>query len=732
MDNSTTPILSAPGNFQALRKCAVTLRDALDEITFKRLSTLVHERMRETAATSTAPWVSPVKLAASAICLFAEKVEPDPNVLTAMTLYACSVTSTESCTIIAPGEWGDDIAALVSGMEKAGKFNTRANIADKDNYRGLLLSLADDIRVIIAMTVRNLALMRMIDHNPDSEKVRNAAFEANYLYAQLAHRLGLYSIKSELEDLALKYTDRDIYKQIATRLNQTKAAREAYIREFIGPVRKKLQDAGLRFEIKGRTKTISSIWHKIRTKKVDINHIYDLFAIRVIIDTPPQREKADCWLAYSIVADMYTANPARMRDWISIPKSNGYESLHATVLGPANKWVEVQFRTRRMDLVAEKGLAAHWKYKGGKSDPADRWMNNVRDILETADSGPMHLMKDLRIADTEKEVFAFTPKGDLLRLRPGSTVLDFAFAIHSRVGTHCTGAVVNGKHEKISYRIKSGDTVEIITSQSQTPRLDWLNITVTTKAKNKIRQSLNEEKLNRAALGKEIIFRKIRNRKIEIDESAISRLILKAGYKQANDFFADIADEKTDTAEFLALCRAESEEKNTETAPERITATEFKLNSADSDSSSGTLVIGNGDIKGMKYRIAKCCAPVHGDDVFGFISNDGYVKIHKSDCPNARQMRRRYPYRIINVRWNGEEGAELPAALRITGIDDIDIVTKITSLIAKEKGASLKNISIDSDDGIFRGYLRISVTSAETLKALTKKISQIKGIKDVS
>ncbi len=450
--------------------------------------------------------------------LFAQAIDPDHNILLAIGLYPMAKDGVISIQDVGR-EYGEDVASLLKGLFAVDKFSNKNNVVNQDNFRGLMLSLADDIRVIIIMIVRNLALMRAINHHPDDEWVRNVAFEASCLYAQLAHRMGLYKIKGELEDLALKYTNRDIYTQIAHKLNETKRSRDAYIKSFIDPLKAKLEAAGLKFDIKGRTKSISSIWNKMKKQKVDLQGIYDLFAIRVIIDTPREKEKSDCWLAYSILADMYTANPARMKDWISIPKSNGYESLHATVMGPGSKWVEVQFRTKRMDLIAEKGLAAHWRYKGVKGDSTDQWMNNIRDILETAETGPMQLMKDMRLDVYGKEVFAFTPKGDLFRLGAGATVLDFAFHIHSNVGSHCTGAVVNGQHRKITYRINSGDTVEILTSSNQTPKSDWLNIVVSTKARNKIKQSLNEEMQRRADLGKEILERRAKNRKIELEEA---------------------------------------------------------------------------------------------------------------------------------------------------------------------------------------------------------------------
>lgn len=662
---------------------------------------------------------------------FAEQVEPDRNILLAIILFPFvrqNAVSRESVSTV----FGDDVASLLSGLEKVTRFGMRNSAVNQENYRGLLLSLADDIRVIIIMIVHSLVLMRLINLHPDQDWVRTVAFEANCLYAQLAHRLGLYAIKGELEDLSLKYTNREIYTSIARKLNETKRDRDAYIAAFIAPVKKKLTEAGLTFEIKGRTKSISSIWAKIKKQKVDLAHIYDLFAIRVIIDTPLEKEKSDCWLAYSILADMYMANPARMRDWISIPKSNGYESLHATVMGPGSKWVEVQFRTRRMDLVAEKGLAAHWRYKGGKSDTTDRWMNNIRDILETADAGPMQLMKDMKMNLYDKEVFAFTPKGDLFRLPPGGTVLDFAFQIHSGLGCRCAGAIVNGRHEKINYKIKNGDTVEILTSSTQMPKHDWLSIVVSGKAKNKIKQALNENKAREAELGKELLARRFKNRKLEIDEKLMMKIVKKSGYKYVNDFYADIAAEKIDAAKIITLyCDIDNPTQENDT---KVSADEFQIErGADAaDSTTDVLRIGEHNIRGLNYRMARCCAPVYGDDVFGFISADGVVKIHRTDCPNAPHIRARYPYRLIKVEWSGEGKDLMGATIKVLGNDDIGIVTNITSIISKEPGMQLRNISIDSHDGLFQGYLVVGVSDNRQLSKIMRKIGTVKGVKQVT
>lgn len=672
--------------------------------------------------------ISEALLTLNTALLFSQAVEADKNILLAIGLYPFLKEGLTDILSIKK-EWGEDIAGLLTGLESVDRFSNKNNVVNQDNFRGLMLALADDIRVIIIMIVRNLALMRMINNHPDENWVRVVAFEANFLYAQLAHRLGLYKIKSELEDLSLKYTNREIYTQIAKKLNATKRERDAYIKAFIDPVKEKLENAGLKFDIKGRTKSISSIWNKMKKQKVDLPGIYDLFAIRVIIDTPLEKEKSDCWLAYSILADMYTANPARMRDWITIPKSNGYESLHATVMGPDSKWVEVQFRTRRMDLVAEKGLAAHWRYKGVKGDSTDQWMNNIRDILETADSGPMQLMKDMKMDVYGKEVFAFTPKGDLFRLQAGATVLDFAFLIHSNVGAHCTGAVVNGQHRKITHKISNGDTVEILTSSTQSPKKDWLNIVVSSKARNKIKQTLNEELVRKADLGKELFTRRAKNRKVDIDEAFLMKFITKSGYKHSNEFFAELADGKIDPGKFLASYIEETKPKADAV---KISAEEFQLLEKNkNEESTEILKIGDKSINGLSYKFAKCCNPIYGDEVFGFITSDGTVKVHRKNCPNAVNICQRYPYRIINATWGGGQGDLLPATLKITGKDDIGIVANITSVISKEYGVNMRSISVDSNGGVFQGILVVTVSDSKKLGALVKKIATVKGVKQI-
>ena len=713
-----------------LHQLDAKLKDVMPDEEAAELRELFHSAIRRNDPPRDSHGLPKAILTFQTALLFAEAIDPDHNIIIAILLYQLLEDDITDIVTLRR-RWGDDVASLLVGIGAVEKFSNKNNAVNQDNFRGLMLSLADDIRVIIIMIVRNLVMMRSINNHPDQQWVRDVAFEANCLYAQLAHRLGLYKLKSELEDLSLKYSNREIYAQIARKLNATKRSRDAYIKSFIDPVKQKLEEAGLTFSIKGRTKSISSIWGKMKKQKVDISGIYDLFAIRVIIDTPPEKEKSDCWLAYSILTDMYTPNPARMRDWISIPKSNGYESLHATVMGPENKWVEVQFRTRRMDLVAEKGLAAHWRYKGVKSDSTDQWMNNIRDILEAGDAGPMEMMRHMKMDDYEKEIYAFTPKGDLFKLPAGATVLDFAFRIHSNVGCHCLGAVVNGKHRKITHRIQNGDTVEIITSATQTPKQDWLNIVVSAKARNKIKQTLNEEAQKLADLGKELLERRAKNRKIELEEALVMKLIKKSGYKFANEFFSDMASEKLDVAKFLQQYQ---DAVNEAAEAEKVSAGEFKMRTADdaAEAKSDVLVIGGKSIAGLSYKYARCCNPIYGDKVFGFISSEGTVKIHKDDCPNAANIRARYPYRVIPVEWSGKTGDVLAANIRIIGNDDLGILANITSIISKEMGVNLRNVAIDSNDGMFQGCLTVGVSDTTQLNALMKKIRTVKGVKEVS
>lgn len=662
------------------------------------------------------------------------EISPDRNMAVAVMLFnPVRRGSTDLGSVAA--RWGEDVASMVEGLIKVSDLYAKSPSVQSENFRNLLLTFARDIRVIIIMIIDRLTLMQAVNHHPDTAGVNQVAHEAGYLYAPLAHRLGLYVIKSQLEDMSLKYTHRDIYSRIAHKLNETKAHRDQYIANFIAPVREKLLEAGLKFEIKGRTKSIYSIWNKMVKQKNDLDGIYDLFAIRIVLDSAPDAEKRDCWLAYSIITDMFRPNPSRMKDWISIPKSNGYESLHITVYGPDERWVEVQIRTKRMDLVAEKGLAAHWKYKGQKSEGnLDAWMNNVRDIIESADSGPMQLMRNLRMDVYDKEVFVFTPRGDLYRFPLGATILDFAFGIHTRLGSQCTGGKVNGKNQKINYRLCSGDTVEILSSPAQHPKPDWLNMCVTSKARNKIRVSLKEMENRAGELGREMLQRRCKNRKIQIEEGDISKLVKKLGYKTITDFFSAIAAERLDPGRVIEAweeLRAREQEETVRVSAETYVMQAPGPDEADASGAAGDVVVIGEGIKGINYRLARCCNPIYGDDVFGFISAEGVIKIHKSDCPNAANIRQRYPYRVINTRWSGKIGSQFAATLRIVGRDDIGIVTNITSIINKEKSTTLRNISIESHDAIFQGFVVVGVTDQAALNQLIKKLKTVKGVKDV-
>ncbi len=633
--------------------------------------------------------------------------------------------------------WGADVAKIVRGLDKVSTLYRRSPSVESENFRKLLLTFAEDIRVIIIMIVDRLRLMRAINHHPSERLVHDVANEANYLYAPLAHRLGLYAIKSELEDMSLKYSNREVFTQIAHELNQTKAKRERYIADFIGPIKAKLEAEGLTFEIKGRTKSIYSIWNKMKKQHNTVEDIYDLFAIRIVIDCPAEREKAECWLAYSVVTDMYRPNPGRLKDWISIPKSNGYESLHITVYGPEERWVEVQIRTRRMDTIAEKGLAAHWKYKGIKSESSlDAWMNNVRDILEAGTNGPMELMRNFKMDVYSREVFVFTPRGDLYKLPQGATLLDFAFNIHTRLGCKCTGGRVNGKNRKLNYRLESGDTVEIFTSPLQEPGRDWLQMVVTSKARNKIRAVLKESENRSAEIGKELLQRRFKNRKLELDEAMLSRTVVKMGYKDQIGFFSAVGSGEIEVNAVVdAYLDTVAKTVTRDDDATRVSASEYTLQPREEDelrddAGNDVVVIGD-NIKGINYRLARCCNPIYGDDVFGFISAEGVIKIHRSDCPNSANIRTRYPYRLIRTRWSGKGGAEFTAQLRVVGKDDIGIVTNITSIINKEKSVSLRGISIDSNDGLFQGVLTVGVADTGMLNQLIKKLKTVKGVKDV-
>ena len=633
-------------------------------------------------------------------------------------------------------EFGEDVAGIIRGLIRVNELYAKSPTVESENFRKLLLSFAEDMRVILIMIANRVNVMRQIKDCPDDEARRKVANEAAYLYAPLAHKLGLYKLKSELEDLSLKYTEHDVYYHIKEKLNATKAARDRYIAAFIQPIQKKLEEAGLKFHIKGRTKSIHSIYQKMKKQKCPFEGVYDIFAIRVILDSAPDKEKQECWQVYSIVTDMYQPNPKRLRDWLSVPKSNGYESLHITVMGPEGKWVEVQIRTERMDDIAERGLAAHWRYKGIKGENGlDEWLNSVREALESSDND-LEAMDRFKLELYEDEVFVFTPKGDLFKLAKGATVLDFAFHIHTNLGCRCIGAKVNGKNVPLRQKLQSGDQVEVMTSTTQTPKQDWLNIVTTSKARTKIRQALKEMAARQHDFAKETLERKFKNRKIDYDEATMMRLIKRMGFKVITEFYQNIADGTLDVNDIMD--RYLEQQKRDNDAHDEIqyrSAENYNFQNPQPDENGGKedVLIIDQNLKGIDFKLARCCNPIYGDDVFGFVSVTGGIKIHRCDCPNAAELRARFGYRIVKARWAGKsQGTQYPITLRVVGHDDIGIVTNITSIISKEAGINLRSIGIDSNDGLFSGTLTIMVEDTARLEALIKKLRTVKGVKQVT
>ena len=629
-------------------------------------------------------------------------------------------------------QYGSSVAGILHGLNRVQQLYKRNPIVESENFRNLLLSFAEDMRVILIMIADRVNLMRQIRDIANNEPKHQVSLEAAYLYAPLAHKLGLYKLKSELEDLSLKYLEHDAYYQIREKLNETKKSRDAYIDRFIAPITQKLTDAGLSFHIKGRTKSIHSIWQKMKKQKCGFEGVYDLFAIRIILDSPIEQEKMQCWQVYSIITDMYQPNPKRLRDWLSVPKSNGYESLHITVLGPEQKWVEVQIRTERMDEIAERGVAAHWRYKGIKGETGlDEWLTTIRQMLETSDG--LEAMDQFKMELYEDEVFVFTPKGDLLKFPKGATVLDMAYHIHSKIGNSCVGARINNKVVSFRQQLNSGDQVEIMTSSNQKPRREWLSIVKTSRAKAKIRLALKETQVKEGLFAKETIERKFKNRKIELEESVMQHLIKKMGFKEVSDFYKQVVDGTLDMNVIIEKYLEIQQGGKTPTGDNQArSAVDFVLEESPSMSqvNNDVLVIDR-NLKGIDYQLAKCCNPIYGDDVFGFVTVNGGIKIHRTDCPNAPEMRKRFGYRIVRARWSGKNSSQYTITLRVLGIDDIGIVTNLTSIISKEEKLVLRSINIDSHDGLFRGNLEVILNDNVRLESLIRKLRTVKGVKQV-
>lgn len=677
--------------------------------------------------------LNPLALSLQTAAIAVEEIGLKRDGVLAILLYACVDSSDDSIAAV-KADFGENVARIIHGLNRIQALYKKNPVIESENFRNLLLSFAEDMRVILIMIADRVNLMRQIKDAPNVGAKQEVSEEASYLYAPLAHKLGLYKLKSELEDLSLKYLEHDAYYMIKDKLNATKKSRDAYIERFIDPIDAKLREAGFKFHMKGRTKSIHSIWQKMKKQQCGFEGIYDLFAIRIILDSPEELEKVHCWQVFAIITNMYQPNPKRLRDWLSVPKSNGYESLHITVLGPENKWVEVQIRTERMDEVAERGLAAHWRYKGIKGESGvDDWLNSIRTALENKDD--LQVIDQFRMDLYEDEVFVFTPKGDLMKFPKGATVLDFAYRIHSNIGNRCTGARINNKVVTFRHALNNGDQVEILTASNQKPKREWLNIVKTSRAKSKVRMALKEQEVKDGAYAKEMFERRLKNRKIEFDESAVSHLVKKMGFKEANEFYRHLADGSVDLNEtietYVSLL-----EKDTNALPAQParSAEEFSYENPNEElaySNDDILVIDK-NLKGVDYTLAKCCHPIYGDDVFGFVTVNGGIKIHRKDCPNAPELRKRFGYRIVRAKWSGKGTSQYSTTLKIIGNDDIGIVNNITSIIAKEEKIMMRSINIDSHDGLFSGTLVVNVEDTSKLEQLIKKLRNVKGVKNVA
>ena len=707
------------------------LNDTLSGTDVERLRTHIHSEIEARHIERDRFGLNPVLKALMTAKVAVGDIGLRRDSLLAIMLYE-SVLRGHYDTTLACKDFGEGVATILQGLVRVQELYSKTPVVESENFRNLLLSFAEDMRVVLIMIADRVCLMRQIRDTPNKEAQHEVAEEASYLYAPLAHKLGLYQLKSELEDLSLKYLEHDAYYLIKEKLNATKRSRDAYIERFIGPVSKHLTEAGLKFHIKGRTKSIHSIWQKMKKQKCGVDGIYDLFAIRIILDSPLEKEKMQCWQAYSIVTDMYQPNPKRLRDWISVPKSNGYECLHITVLGPEQKWVEVQIRTERMDEVAEHGLAAHWRYKGVKADGGgmEEWLASIRTALEAGDN--LEVMDQFKLDLYEDEVYAFTPKGDLLKFPKGATVLDFAYHIHSRVGDTCVGGKVNGKNVSFRTPLHSGDTVEILTASNQTPKPEWLRILVTSRARAKLRLSLKETRQKQGLYAKELLERRLKNKKLDYDEATVAHLIRKMGFKEQSDFYHQIAEGRLDPSrvldEYQALVdQSQVKEREAESAENF----EYAHPATTVAKKNDDVLIIDKSLKGIDFSLARCCHPIYGDKVFGFVTVNGGIKIHRADCPNAAEMQRRFGYRIVRAQWSGKGSSHYDITLRVIGNDDIGIVSNITNIISKDEKIVMRSINIDSHDGLFSGNLVVQLDDKSKLNLLIKKLRTVKGVKQV-
>lgn len=637
--------------------------------------------------------------------------------------------------------FGETESKIIDGLTKIENVFDQSASIQAENFRKVLLTLSDDVRVILIKLADRLHNMRTLDSMARDKQLKIAS-ETLFLYAPLAHRLGLYNIKTEMEDLGLKYTQPDIYEEITTKLKNTDEVRKRFISRFIYPIRTSLMQVGLRFDIKGRPKSIYSIYNKIKIKGIPFEEIFDIFAIRIIIDTPPETEKADCWRVYSIITDIYQPNPDRLRDWISTPRANGYESLHTTVMSPTGKWVEVQIRSKRMDEIAEKGYAAHWKYKE-KNDyesSIDDWLGRIREMMENTDASALEFINDFKLNLFSEEIFVFTPKGELKTLPSGSSALDFAFDIHSEVGMACIGAKVNNKLVPLSHKLKSGDQIEILSSSKQKPKEDWLNFVVTAKARSRIKAALKEEKRAIAENGKEILDKKLKSLKIAHDAATIQNLVRHFKMPSQLDLYFSIGEGLIKLDNLAKIAKGDQSSSWYKILKNRFSRSSDKASNSEPPTlenivkeirgKSDMLVIGE-DMDKIDYNLATCCNPIPGDEVFGFVTINEGIKIHKTNCPNAINLMSNYAYRIVKARWMNQQQIAFMAGIRVNGIDDVGIVNNITRIISNELNVNMRSISFDSLDGVFEGTIMVFVFDTNHLTELMSKIKQVKGVTSV-
>lgn len=707
------------------------LNDTLSGTDVERLRTHIHSEIEARHIERDRFGLNPVLKALMTAKVAVGDIGLRRDSLLAIMLYE-SVLRGHYDTTLARKDFGEGVATILQGLVRVQELYSKTPIVESENFRNLLLSFAEDMRVVLIMIADRVCLMRQIRDTPNKEAQHEVAEEASYLYAPLAHKLGLYQLKSELEDLSLKYLEHDAYYLIKEKLNATKRSRDAYIERFIGPVSKHLTEAGLKFHIKGRTKSIHSIWQKMKKQKCGVDGIYDLFAIRIILDSPLEKEKMQCWQAYSIVTDMYQPNPKRLRDWISVPKSNGYECLHITVLGPEQKWVEVQIRTERMDAVAERGIAAHWRYKGVNqgAQTSEMWLGHLRELIEDTTHS---LAQRFDAKPASGEIFVFTPNGDLRKLPEGATLLDFAFDIHTSLGSTCVGGRVNGRAVPIREQLRNGDIVEITTQKNQTPKSDWLSLVVTSKARNKIKSYLREEQAKHTRMGREELERKLKNWKfaITIDE-AVAYLAKYFKLRLGTEVYALIATQKLDFGsikEILSRHLSGEAEEERRAAAAEIERQKAALHGTQEKAAPQDALVIDDDISKIQYKLAKCCNPIKGDDVFGFVTISAGITIHRCDCPNAKRMRENYPYRVIDARWRQSAEGAFRVTIRIVAADTTGMANHITEVIVRDLKLGIRSMNFaPAGNGCVAGEVAVEVPGTAVVDTLIHQIMRIKGV----